>query len=98
MNDVNDVRVTARVTGTVQGVGFRWFVRRQAERLGLAGHAVNLADGSVEVVAEGPREACEHLIDELRAGQRRPGRVDRVTAEWATASGETPGAGGFTVG
>lgn len=41
------------VHGRVQGVGFRWFVRREADRLGLAGYVRNLPDGTVEVVARG---------------------------------------------
>jgi acylphosphatase len=80
------VRVTARVRGSVQGVGFRWFVRRIAGNLGLTGHAVNLADGSVEVVAEGPQEACQQLLDTLR-GRGAPGRVDQVVAQWSAATG-----------
>ena len=80
------VRVTARVHGQVQGVGFRWFVRRVARGLGLPGHAVNLPDGTVEVVAEGPREACERLIDSLR-DHGTPGRVDQVAVEWSSATG-----------
>jgi acylphosphatase len=78
--------MTARVHGYVQGVGFRWFVQRVAGRHGLRGHAVNLADGSVEVVAEGPRERCELLLDSLRA-PGTPGRVDRVAVEWSAATG-----------
>lgn len=84
----------ARVTGQVQGVGFRWFARRSALGLGLAGSAVNLADGSVEVVAEGPREACEALADVLRVHPGRPGRVDRVSVDWS----EPEGLSGFTTG
>ena len=56
--------MTARrwiVRGRVQGVGFRWSVRRRAEILGLAGFARNLADGAVEVVARGE----PHVLDEL---------------------------------
>ena len=46
-------RMTAHVRGNVQGVGFRWWTRSRALELGLAGYAKNLADGRVEVVAEG---------------------------------------------
>jgi len=65
------------VHGRVQGVGFRWFVWRQAERLQLNGHARNLRDGSVEVVAEGPADA---LTDLERALHRGPATaaVERV--------------------
>jgi acylphosphatase len=55
-----------RVTGWVQGVGFRAFVRRKALMLGLAGYAKNMPDGSVEVMAQGEETAIERLIEELR--------------------------------
>lgn len=57
-----------RVTGRVQGVGFRWFVRKAAAELGLPGSVRNAMDGSVEVVAEGPEEALAHLERQLRKG------------------------------
>jgi acylphosphatase len=47
-------RFCCRVHGTVQGVGFRWFVRDHARRMGLRGTVANLPDGAVEVHAEGP--------------------------------------------
>jgi acylphosphatase len=56
------------VSGRVQGVGYRYFVLREAERLGLAGFARNQADGSVEVVAEGGEEVLGQLEARLRAG------------------------------
>ncbi len=56
------------VRGRVQGVGFRYFVHRNAARLGLAGHARNLPDGSVEVVAAGKQEALVELETLLRRG------------------------------
>jgi len=56
------------VTGRVQGVGYRYFVLREAERLGVAGFARNLPDGSVEVVAEGTEEVLGQLEARLRAG------------------------------
>jgi acylphosphatase len=72
------VRMTAWVHGRVQGVGFRWWTRSQALMLGLAGHAANLSDGRVEIVAEGPPEACERLLAVLRSGSA-PGHVNQVT-------------------
>ncbi|MEU0841204.1 acylphosphatase [Streptomyces sp. NPDC005962] len=85
MND--NVRLTAWVRGRVQGVGFRWFTRANALRVGgLAGFVSNLADGRVQVVAEGPRAGCEQLLDWLREGDT-PGRVDGVTEIWDTPRG-----------
>jgi len=72
--------VTARrwlVSGVVQGVGFRWFVKREARRLALRGVVRNLPDGSVEVVAEGADGALQVLHDTLRHGPIGS-RVDRV--------------------
>ena len=62
------IRVHAVVTGTVQGVGFRWATRREAQRLGLAGFVRNLADGSVEVEAEGEADVVGHLVRWLERG------------------------------
>ncbi len=69
-----------RVRGRVQGVGYRYFVLRQAERLNLTGFARNLADGSVEVVAEGPEERVKALEVELREGPAFS-KVEAVEAE-----------------
>ncbi|MER0240949.1 acylphosphatase [Streptomyces sp. 796.1] len=83
----DDVRVTAWVRGRVQGVGFRWFTRANALRIGdLVGFASNLDDGRVQVVAEGPRAGCEELLTWLRTGDT-PGRVDGVTEIWDTPRG-----------
>lgn len=57
-----------RVTGRVQGVGFRWWTRKTASGLGLAGTVRNRVDGSVEVHAEGPGEAVERFARALRNG------------------------------
>ncbi len=82
-----DVRLTAWVRGRVQGVGFRWFTRANALRIGgLAGFASNLGDGRVQVVAEGARERCEELLEWLRTGDT-PGRVEGVTEIWDTPRG-----------
>ena len=84
--DEGPVRVTAWVRGRVQGVGFRWWTRARALELGLVGWALNLDDGRVEVVAEGPRDACEALVAAL-GGPGTPGRVDLVTSRWSPARG-----------
>ena len=83
-------RLTAFVSGAVQGVGFRWWTRSQALELGLAGSAANKADGRVEVVAEGPRPALEDLLARLGeqpSAHARPGRVDAVVDLWTPARG-----------
>ena len=56
------------VEGHVQGVGFRWFVRQEARRLGVAGWVRNLPDGSVELTAGGEASAVRRLIDHVRVG------------------------------
>jgi len=65
------------VRGRVQGVGFRWFVEREAHLLGIAGWVRNNADGSVEVLAIGSREQLLGLQSRLRQGPRAA-RVDDV--------------------
>jgi acylphosphatase len=81
-----DARLTAWVHGQVQGVGFRWWTRSQALALGLVGTARNLADGRVEVVAEGGRDHCERLLAALRSG-KSPGSVDHVVERWSAPRG-----------
>ena len=73
--------VRFRVYGRVQGVGYRWFVWREAERLGLRGMVRNLPDGSVEVTAEGVDEALAQLEQALARGPsvERVDRVDKAT-------------------
>jgi acylphosphatase len=78
------------VHGQVQGVGFRWWTRSRALELGLVGHAANLSGGRVEVVAEGPRDACERLLAALRSGEA-PGRVQTVVERLGDARGGLTG-------
>ena len=79
-------RLEAVVRGSVQGVGFRWFVRRQAARLSVSGWVANEADGSVRVVAEGTPAALAMLLNLLRDGP--PGAsVDRVDETWLPSAG-----------
>jgi acylphosphatase len=80
-----ETRLTALVSGQVQGVGFRAWVRDELRALGLSGKATNLPDGRVEVVAEGPRDGCEQLLAALR-GSDAPGRVADVQPTWSELS------------
>ena len=69
--------IRLRVSGRVQGVGFRYFVRDRASRLGVRGWVRNLDDGSVELAAAGERSAVERLEAAVRAGPVGS-RVDEV--------------------
>lgn len=79
-------RLHARVSGRVQGVFYRATVQRRATELGLAGWVANRPDGTVELVAEGPRAACEQLLEFCRQGPPAA-RVSEVEHEWLEASG-----------
>lgn len=85
-----EVRLSAWVHGHVQGVGFRWWTRSRALELGLTGFASNRPDGRVHVVAQGPREKCQRLLELLQSGQT-PGSVDNVVADWADADAPMAG-------
>lgn len=80
-------RLTAHISGEVQGVGYRAYARRRAQMLGLQGYARNLADGAVEVVAEGPRDALEQLLVVLRRGPASAHVAD-ARASWSAPTGE----------
>jgi acylphosphatase len=85
---VSRERLSARVTGRVQGVGFRWWTRRRAEALGLTGWVMNADDErSVELVAEGDPERLDELERLLRRGPDGA-RIERVEAHREPASGE----------
>lgn len=86
----SDVRLTAWVHGWVQGVGFRWWTRCRALELGLTGYAANHADGRVLVVAQGPRAACQKLL-QLLQGDTTPGRVAKVVADWSQSTEQITG-------
>jgi acylphosphatase len=81
------------VRGLVQGVGYRYFVLRQAEQLGISGYARNLPNGDVEVLAEGKREDVEALLRALRKGPRAA-VVQDLTVEWRA---QPSGRSGFAV-
>src|SRR4029077_20706629 len=77
------------VRGRVRGVGFRWFVEREAHILGIAGWVRNNADGSVEVLAMGSRDQLHGLRSRLRAGWRAPGVNDGEEPEPKPVAGLT---------
>jgi acylphosphatase len=81
------VRLRAIVCGQVQGVGFRMWAQRRARMLGIAGYVRNLADGSVEVVAEGARATLEQLLAILRRGPESAD-VRSVQSAWSARAGE----------
>lgn len=79
-------RIHVWIKGLVQGVGFRFFAERHAERLGLTGFVRNLPDGQVEVVAEGKKADLEAFLDLLRKGP--PGAIVRdVEVQWEAWTG-----------
>ena len=69
------------VKGLVQGVGFRWFVEREAKGLGLSGYVKNLYNGDVEVEVEGDKGLIEDLVQQLRLGNRSS-HVTGVQVSW----------------
>lgn len=69
------------VSGKVQGVGYRYFIARRADELGLTGYAKNLFNGDVEIVAEGRHEFLEALAEKAKEGPRNS-RVKSCKVEW----------------
>ena len=90
--------MTARrflVSGSVQGVGYRWFVARAARALGLNGAARNLSDGRVEVIAAGPEAALAELERSLHSG---PGTARVAEVEVHEVADEAGVPKGFAIG
>jgi acylphosphatase len=82
----NPARLEARVKGRVQGVGFRYYVLTEAQRLGLTGWVANEQDGSVQCVAEGPRADLELLLEALKEGPAMA-IVEHVAEDWLPYTG-----------
>ncbi|MBN1954671.1 MAG: acylphosphatase [Anaerolineae bacterium] len=80
-------RLSAIVEGTVQGVSFRYYTLQRARLLGLTGWVANRRDGSVETVAEGPRDVLEAFLDFLRQGPPAA-VVRRVVPQWGQGTDE----------
>ena len=93
MGSEETFRLTATVHGRVHGVGYRYFAIKEATALGLRGFARNAPNGTVEVIAEGPRPALDRLLDALRRGPLAA-HVSEVETGWGPATG---GFAGFHV-
>lgn len=83
-------RLTLQISGSVQGVGLRYTLRQRANVLGLAGFARNNPDGTVIVVAEGPRERLQAFLYWCYTGVRIA-RIDKLTPTWGPATDEFQG-------
>lgn len=70
--------VTMKVTGLVQGVGFRWTTQMIAQELGITGTVKNNPDGSVSIVAQGEELPLEHFIKKIKASPSVAGHVNHV--------------------
>lgn len=77
------------VRGRVQGVGFRWFVHREARQRGVGGGVRNLRDGRVEVVAEGEEDILRELVERVQEGPLGSS-VTGVDTTWEAPSGTCP--------
>jgi acylphosphatase len=84
---VEPERLHGVIKGDVQGVGFRFFMIRRAQALGLTGWVKNRDDGVVEFVAEGRRKDLEQLERAAHEGPR-PARVTAVEVNWSEATGD----------
>jgi len=80
-------RVEATIFGYVQGVSFRYYTQREAERLQLTGWVANQYNGTVKVVAEGSQGSLQELASFLLHGSPAA-RVDHVKADWLDATNE----------
>ena len=88
------VRFEALVTGRIQHVGFRRWVRDQASRLRLEGAVENLHDGAVSIIAEGEQDRAEEMVRRLKeqpSTTHRPGIIQDIAVTW----GEPRGIVGF---
>jgi acylphosphatase len=76
-----------RLTGRVQGVGFRYFALEVARRFDLTGYVKNLRDGGVQAYAEGPRALLEGFLGAMQRGPDGA-RVREVRTSWGKATGQ----------
>ena len=88
--NVERARLTLRIFGTVQGVGFRFFIRKAVAGLPISGWVLNEDDGTVSIVAEGPVTHLNKLLEAAREGPDEA-EVDDVEVSWAAAFGDFKG-------
>ena len=79
-------RVTLRITGLVQGVGYRFMSQKEAKRRQLSGTVRNCDNGSVEIIAEGEEAELKGFIQWCYNGVG-PAQVHKIKEEWAEATG-----------
>jgi acylphosphatase len=79
--------VLLTISGTVQGVGFRFYTRRLAIGLGLKGYVKNLDNGDVEIGAEGTRAAIDELVRSLKTGEMA-GYITGIEERWGEPGGK----------
>ncbi|MCG2825144.1 MAG: acylphosphatase [Thermoplasmatales archaeon] len=89
------IRATITITGDVQEIGYRAFVRDTARKLGLVGFIESLPDGRLKVVCEGGKERIENLIDIIKIGNEIT-EVEDIYVKYENSTGEFAGKG-FTV-
>lgn len=85
--ETKTIRAHVFISGRVQGVSFRWYTQRMAQRLGLRGWVRNVRDGRVEAIFEGPEKIVQQAVAWCHHGEP-PARVDDVQASYAEAGGE----------
>lgn len=81
------VRVHIIISGEVQGVGFRYFVKQKADELGLTGWVRNTPEGNVEAVLEGDERKINEVVASCKEGPP-PAQVKDITVKRAEATGE----------
>ncbi len=79
-------RLHVFLSGLVQGVGMRFFVKNQAESLGLTGFVRNLEDGRVEIIAEGSEKQLKELLKRLE--NNAVGNITNVELDWEKPAGQ----------
>ena len=83
----NSVRAEITVNGLVQGVGFRYYILRQAQSLGLKGFVKNLFTGEVHTLAEGERGIIEEIFKLIKTGPSHA-QVKNCRVEWSDSTDE----------